>query len=219
MIVTNSGEAESLLSITNLKWSFKTTGNQVMVNNEVGTISISKKGMSNVSRALSFTRNAASVDVSEDVASIVAADGAVTMTVVTGNGVESLVVRDDDGNVVDSSLLEIAFKELDDGQRQWSVTVEESEPGTYTFSIAAVSDGFVSGAPVKMTVTVEEQATADDSNPAGESGEGNTPQNESQQQDEKTKINSFLQKLQSMLLRIVDLFRRLLSIFGISLND
>ena len=217
VILTNTGEAESLLSVTNLKWTFKNAGSQVMVNKGTGTVSISGKGVSSVSRALRFARNAASVSVPED-APIAAADGAVTMTVVTGGGVESLVVRDDDGNVVEPSLLETTFKELDDGQRQWTVTVEEGEPGVYTFSIAAVSDGFVAGDPVRMTVTVEPPAPADDPTPADDGGEGSDPQDGPQQQGGTEELGSFLQTLRSLLLRLIDLLRRILSIFGISLN-
>ncbi len=202
LIITNSGEDESVLSVTNLKWTFSNEGS-IKYANETDAVTVAPKSASNLKTAMSFARLNPTVSGAE-ARDVVCEDGQVIMTVTTGTDVQSLVIRDTDGNVIDSSLITAAFEDLDSGERQWTVTVEESESGDYVFSVQAQSDGLNSGDALKIAVTVDADASASDSG----SGSGSVVK----------EILSFFETLRSVINRIIGMIKEKLSYLGIILE-
>ncbi|MCR5782119.1 MAG: hypothetical protein K6G90_05210 [Clostridia bacterium] len=124
-------------------------------------------------------------------------------TLRTGVGVQSLIVRDTDGNIIDTGLLDITFEDIDDNDRLWTVAVDESEGGDYVFSVQAQNDGLVSGDALQVAVTVE--GTVD----------GTVTQNNAVKAAE---WKGFFEKVRSSLMMIVDVIKKIVSFFGVEFD-
>nr|MCR5042415.1 hypothetical protein [Clostridia bacterium] len=144
MVLTNTGESDSLLSLTNLKWTYSdpTVKNQLMPSR--AKLTVNSSNVNNANRMLSFT--ARNVDVESAGEAPVVSDGAVTVTAITDVGITSLVVRDEYGDVIDAENFTQSFEDLDNGQRQWTVTIDRSSEEEYAYRISAECDGVVDGA-------------------------------------------------------------------------
>ena len=208
VIISNTGEVDSLISITNLKWTFKNkSGNYNFYYNTANNVTIDSKNVTSLKKALSFSRKAVAAPQKEAAPAAEYADGMITMTVTTGSSVDTLVVKDKDGNLIEDSALEIAFRDLDGDQRQWTVTVSESEEDDYTFLIYAENDGIISGQPIRVDVSIETELPEETAEaPTDDSTTG---------EKQQSKFESFVEKLRSLWLRFVDLIRRILAFFGI----
>ena len=200
VIISNTGEEESLISVTNLKWTFKQAGETLKIHDSDYKVSVTNRNIGSIKKVLAFSRK--TMAVAENTAPTATyADGRITMTVVTDTSVTSLVVRDKDGNPVDDSVLTTAFEDLNDTERLWTVTVEESEDGDYVFTVSGESDGLVSGKTVRITVDVE-NAPADSELPGGGDDDGQHS-------------GSLIERLRSIWLRFIDLLWKILSMFGV----
>ncbi len=207
VIVTNTGADESIISLTNLKWTFKNEGENFKIKNGTGTVTLTPKTMNNIPKAIAFAGKSAAMPEST-VAPAVYEKGKVTLTVTTGSNVESLIVRDSDGNVIDPGLLDITFANQNDGVRQWTVTVTESEPGSYVFYVYPQSDGFTYGEPVTAAVTIESEIVEDTANTE-------TPGTDEPAESET--VFSIIRRIRNLFLSFIELIRQLLACFGIHL--
>lgn len=201
IIITNAGEDESVISFTNIKWTFSKDSGIVFANGK-STVEIAPKNVSSIKKVMSVSKRGASM-LTDSGADAVSADGTVTMTVTTASDVTSIVVRDEDGNVVDPSLLEVSFSDLDSQKRQWTVNVEEGESGKHVFYLQAQSDGLTYGDELSVEVLVEEASLEPDDDPAGDEGGG---------------AGSFFNGIRSFWARFIDLIKRILRFFGIVLD-
>ena len=213
VIVSNVGEDESLISITNLKWTFKAKGGEYsFYYNTSQKVTINSSSVTSLKKALSFTRKSVAAK-PEASPQTVCENGAVTMTVVTGTEVTTLLVKDQDGNPIDESLLAVSFQDLDDAQRRWTVTVSGTEDDDYTFLIYPENDGLVSGEPIRIDVSVETELPEEtDPEPASEGA------SEDDDGSQDSRIASWLQPLRSLWLRFTELLKRILAFFGVKFN-
>ncbi|MBQ6118684.1 MAG: hypothetical protein IJK98_05595, partial [Clostridia bacterium] len=202
VIISNTGDDGSLISATNLKWTFKNTGMYPKNPNGTFMVTIDKKNVSSMKKVLAFARKDLTVLGDSDT-SATYADGAITMTVTTADTVESLVVKNSYGDVIDEALVDTAFEDLGNGQRQWTVTVTESEDGDYSFFICAESDRLISGNSFRVDVSVD-----------------NPPEDDSHDFASFTipSLSEIMARLRSMWLRFIDLLKMLLSAFGVQWN-
>lgn len=84
----------------------------------------------------------------------------ITVTVTTSTGVTELIIRDENGNVITPEELECTIKTIDNKEvKVWTITLTESESGTYTYSvIGEFADGTVEEQEeITVTVTAPEE--------------------------------------------------------------
>ena len=206
-IISNTGEDESVISITNLKWTYAKSGGKLVLPELNYGVAVGNRNVSSVRQALSFAKKNMAVAEPEE-APATYADGVISITVTTGSDVQSLVVRNEYGEPIDEELLDITFRELDGNQRLWTVNVTETEDGDYTFLIAGESDGLASGEAITVTVSVDnpqQNDTEQTEDPA--SGETQKPS--------VSGLKALLEQIKSLIQPFLRLLKMLLSFFGI----
>ncbi len=173
VVIQNTGDEDSVLSITNLKWTFSQTGGKgyfripTPIENEVVTLA-STSGTTQAAYSLMRMRTAA-LDVEQTEAPRVVTDesgnSTITMTLQTSADVDALSVTDKNGNPVDSQSLDITSDTVDDETMEWTVKITVTDEGEYTFLIAGVyENGYVDSSKAQeVSVTVEKPA--DDETP------------------------------------------------------
>ena len=239
VIITNDSASSSILSITNLKWTFPSQGEKFIIPDGQYKITVNNKNLVNIGEVIDFTEQ--DTTVTEDLeAPAFYEDGTITMSVCTARSVKSLVVRDKDGNQVDESVLDMTFSDLDGEQRQWTVTIDESEDDDYTFLIAAAADGIEAGDALAIKVSVDNEYE-DETEPVSQPEEtepaddpqvtepGDDPQETKPAEDpqepettaqaeepaQESQVRSFFEKLSNMLRSLLELIKLLLAMFGI----
>ncbi|MGN1349196.1 MAG: PA14 domain-containing protein [Acutalibacteraceae bacterium] len=199
IVLANSDEQSSILSIGNIKWTFSTTDGRGHYKVSPAPVTASFSLMS-TRRTLDSAYTAVSAmysdlsisdeDVNIENTSPVAGED-VVITVETSDDVKTLLIKDADGNIVEPvSIEEVASQLENEGTKQWKVTLNETEAGTYVYTVTGVNEYGLEGSdPVEFTVTVSPIPDA----------------------EEETK--SFLDKLKGFFERIVEFFKKLLQIF------
>ncbi len=200
MIISNTGSDESLLSITNIKWTFKNVGESITVHNANYNVTVKKSNILNISRALAFTKKEISVNLPDGAEPASYADGQIRMQVVTDGNVDTLIIRDGDGNTIDDALIDMYYSDLDEDRRTWTVTLQEDEEDDYTFLLYAQSDGVVAGEPVRISISVD--------NPAN-----GTPSDPTQPGDPSSDFYSFTDYIRSRWQRITDFIKSIVAFF------
>ena len=123
-------------------------------------------------------------------------DGTVTITLQTGADAQTVVVRDGEGNVVDPDSIEFTIDE--DGVKNWTVVLAESEMGEYTYTLQAeYENGYAPEEPTTVTVTVsfpKEPITEESTDDGSTTGRF-------------SKLMDFFAKLIEFVKRIITLFR------------
>ncbi|MGN0443444.1 MAG: glycoside hydrolase family 2 TIM barrel-domain containing protein [Acutalibacteraceae bacterium] len=199
IVLANSDEQSSILSIGNIKWTFSTTDGRghYKVSPEPVTETFSlmstRRTLDSAYTAVSAMYSDLSIsdeDVRIENTSPVAGED-VVITVETSDDVKTLLIKDSDGNIVEPVSIEEVASELEnEGTKQWKVTLNETEAGTYVYTVTGVNEYGLEGSdPVEFTVTVSPIPDA----------------------EEETK--SFLDKLKGFFERIVEFFKKLLQIF------
>ena len=204
LLLTNVGEEESLISVTNLKWTFRSTKGEVKASTGGSTVVLSSAAASGVKKMLAFNRKDMTVETEDNAGSY--ENGTVTLTVKTASDVETLIVKDENGNVIDGSLLDTAFTDLDDGARLWTVSFEEPDDGVYTFHVSGADADYASETEADITVTVENPLPEEPDSPDG-TDEGNSGG-----------FASFIARIRSIWQRFLDLLRRILALLGIKIG-
>lgn len=226
VIVSNASESSSILSITNLKWTFPNQGEKFIIPDGQYKITVNNKDLVNIGDVLQVSEQDMSVTEDPEGPALYA-DGEITMSVLTSSSVESLVIRDQNGELIDESLLEVRCNSIDRVKRQWTVTIAESEDEDYTYLISAQSNGLEGGEPLAVNVSVdnvyeeptEPTETTEPAEPT-EPTETTAPADGPDRPEEtdgsaETQVQTIAQKLSNMLLSLLELIRMLLSMFGI----
>ena len=225
----SEGKDTSLISITNLKWTFKSIDANLKLLGPGNTLAVSGRSVAKATRALSAVKKSESSAPAVSTEPAVCADGKVTMTVSTGTNVEALVVRDEFGNVVDEDLLELTFEDLNGSERVWTVTVEEGESGEHVFTLAPEIDGLAVGQPIEITVTIEAETPSDPEDPGTTDPTDPTDPTDltdptdpadpgTDEPEEPSGFLAFIKKVRTIVGKFVDLIKRILTIFGIDMN-
>ena len=220
IIITNTGAEESLISITNLKWTFRAKDTNRSIPNAKYWVALTPRNAASVPAALSFTRSTAPAAQADSVTVETPGDfenDTITMTVTTDPCVQSLIIKDQFGNPIDESVLDTVFTDLEDGTRQWTVTVAEAEEGSYTFLIYKQGEEFTDGTPIRVNITVDlgdiplpPISSGEDPGPGEDPGSGEDPADDPQ--EELTGLAAFLRALQNIKLRLREFIETLRSL-------
>ena len=169
-------------------------------------------------RAYSLMRmRTADLDVtqSEEPEIITSEDGSsiITIKLNTSSDVDSIIITDVDGNEITPEAVKKLAVDLDGrGVIEWLVTLKETVPGTYIYTVTgAYENGYTDHSKaITVTVTVEtppvEETTESDNN--GDNSEEETPDSDS--------IGTLFDSIIGFFNRILEFFRALLALFGVS---
>ena len=210
VVLTNTGEDESLLSVTNLKWTYANPGAHPVLaavsgNKSVNGLIVDADNVASVPKIMAFSRLNTAVNAADPAATY--EDGTITMTVTTSDDVQTLVVRDADGNVIDGEAFDRTFETLDDGTRLWTVTLEDCGEGVYDFLLSGEADGYT-GKELRVCIVAE------DPMPEPEPQEPTDPVDNSV----GARFERFLARVRGWLMRLIELLRALMSILGIEVG-
>ena len=221
VVIQNTGSDDSVLSVTNLKWTFSQNGGKgyfripTPVENE--TVSVASS-VETPMRAYSLMRmRTADLDVSqtEEPEIITSEDGSsiITIKLNTSSDVDSIIITDIDGKEITPEAVKKVAVDLDGrGVTEWLVTLKEAEPGTHIYNVTgAYENGYTDHSKaITVTVTVEtppvEETTESDNN--GDNSEEETPDSDS--------IGTLFDSIIGFFNRILEFFRALLALFGVS---
>ena len=160
--------SDGIISITNVRWTFPSSGFGYFENLENNTQTTAEEPvmlMSNYStfRMARSAVRAVNADLEIGEENVVADNNVtagenITVNVSTSTDVSSLVIRDENGNVITPEAIESYVETIDNKEvKQWTVTLSENEAGSYTYFITgAYENGLESDTPVEITVTVQE---------------------------------------------------------------
>ncbi len=199
---------DGIISITNLKWTFPSAGigyYENLANGGVQTIEdeplMLMSNYSTFAMARSSLRAVnADLEITEDDIVIendtVTAGESISIKVTTSTDVETLVIRDENGNVITPETIESFTETIDDEDvKQWYVTLETSEAGTYSFSITgAYENGYEASEAVVITVTVN--GIVADTEP---------------EDDEQQNESSLLDTITGFFARLADFFKKIIA--------
>lgn len=160
---------DGMISITNLKWTFPSAGIGYYENLENGGAEVVSEPLMLMSSYSTFEMARSSVrmvnadlEITEDDVTVendtVTAGEEIVVNVSTSTDVETLVIRDEKGNVITPEAIESYVETIgNEDVKQWTVTLSEDAAGTYTYTITgAYENGYESDTPVVVTVTVDE---------------------------------------------------------------
>ena len=216
VVVQNTGEEGSVLSITNLKWTFSQFGGKgyfriptsienavvkVAATNDTSTAAYSLMGMRTAELGVEQIYKPKVVTDADG-------NSVVTLRLTTSDDVDYLVVTDENGNAIPQHQLECVATQLDENVVEWTVTITTSEAGTYTYVVTgAYENGYTdSSKAVKVVVTVENppaDVQPDDDN----SGET----------DDDSSDGTVLDFITGIYNKLIDFFRAIFAFFGISI--
>ncbi len=218
VVIQNTGDEDSVLSVTNLKWTFSQYGGMghfripdALENEEITVAATSDTPM--VAYSLMRMRTAdLSIEQPEEPEVITNEDGSslVTIKLNTSSDVDSLVVLDCNGSEVTPDSIEKTVAELDGREvTEWLVTLSESEAGVHNFTVVGVyENGYVDYSEA-VTVTVVIESTPEADEPEEEQPEEDDGEDESE--------SSILDTLIGFYLRIIEFFRALFALLGVNI--
>lgn len=174
IVIRNNSTTDTILSVTNIKWTFPTAGygyykqqaqttqsDEPVAEEASPFMLMSTRSTFSLARAAVLTSEADLAIEPDDVtvaSDTVTAGDEIVVKVSTSTDVDSLIIRDANGKVITPEAIESYVETIDDAEvKQWTVTLSETESGTYTYSITgAYENGYTAGdEPVVITVTVE----------------------------------------------------------------
>lgn len=218
VVIQNTGKEGSVLSVTNIKWTFSQNGGKghfripTEVGNDVVLFSVTEDTQ-RAAYSLMRMRTAA-LEVEQTEAPVVATDSqgnsVVTMKLKTSTDVASLEITDEFMNPVELQNIEIVpVVSEDDGTTEWTVSFTTGESGTFTYLVTGVyANGYADySAAVAVTFTVEEPATEDVPE--------DTPEDEAE--DDSSSSSSIISVLAGIYKKLIEFIRTIFALFGIAL--
>ena len=166
VVIQNTGTADSVLSITNLKWTFSQNGGKgyfripTPVEDENVTVS-STTGTQAVAYSLMRMRTAA-LDVEQigepEVVTDENGNSVITLKLRTESEVTSLEVSDEKGRAINPKNIDYSSSPVDgEDTIEWTVTITTDEYGVHTYTVAgAYENGYTDySKSITVTVTIE----------------------------------------------------------------
>ena len=166
VVIQNTGTADSVLSITNLKWTFSQNGGKgyfripTPVEDENVTVS-STTGTQAVAYSLMRMRTAA-LDVEQigepEVVTDENGNSVITFKLRTESEVTSLEVSDEKGRAINPKNIDYSSSPVDgEDTIEWTVTITTDEYGIHTYTVAgAYENGYTDySKSITVTVTIE----------------------------------------------------------------
>ncbi len=202
VVVHNTGDEGSVLSITNMKWTFSQNGGKgyfripTPIENEVLTLA-STTDTQVAAYSLMRMRTAA-LDVEQTLEPEVVTDeqgnSIVTIKLKTSADVASIVVADEHGNPINRQNVEYVASAVEgEDAVEWTVTIKTNEVGTHTYLVAgAYENGYTDySKAVPVTVTIEAPPEVDKpENDPEEDVTDNTEENTTNAPDEDVTDNT-----------------------------
>ena len=161
IIVSNAAANDSLISLTNLKWTFRNAGKSVGLGDAVYQPAFSSESARRLGDVLRFARQDTAV-LPDGEAPAVRRNGRVTLKAVSGENVDALVVMDAAGNRIDAGRVRVSFAPAGEGSRRWTVTVTDGEEAERSFILAAQSNGLVAGDGLRFYIREDEVSNDSD---------------------------------------------------------
>ena len=166
VVIQNTGEQGSVLSVTNMKWTFSHVGGKgyfriptPIVDEEVTFVATTETQATAYSLMRMRTANLDIEQVEEpEVVKDEQGNTVVTVKYRTSSDVDSIVVTDENGNVLDPDKYESVASPVEgEDAVEWTVIFTENKGGDYTYQIAgAYSNGYTDGSKaVTINFTVE----------------------------------------------------------------
>lgn len=166
VVVQNTGEEDSVLSITNLKWTFSQNGGKgyfriptPVADEELMVASTNNTPM--VAYSLMRMKTAPS-DIEQiqepEVVTDARGNSIVKVKLKTASDVDSLIVTDEFGNPINLTNIDIVGVKAEyENTIEWTVTITTDDVGTYTYMMAGVyANGYTDlSKALTVTVTVE----------------------------------------------------------------
>ncbi len=170
VVIQNTGDADSVLSITNLKWTFSQFGGKgyfripTPVEEEVLMVAST---YATPAAAYSLMRmRTAALDIEQagepEVSTDVDGNSVVSVKLNTSSDVDSLVITDENGNPLSPGQYECSASENEDENIiEWTVNITVTGSGTFTYLVAGTyENGYTDiSKTVSFEVTVEEPQT------------------------------------------------------------
>lgn len=214
IVVQNTGEEGSVLSITNLKWTFSQFGGKgyfripTSFENEVVMVAATNNTSANAYSLMKMRTAELGVEYMNKPSVVTDEDGnsVVTLRLKTSSDVDSLIVTDEKGNVIPEHQIECVANQLDENVVEWTVTITTSEVGTYTYVVTgAYENGYTdSSKSVKVVVTIE--------NPPADV----QPDNDDSETDDDSD-GTFFDFITGIYNKIIEFFRTIFALLGFSI--
>ena len=227
IVIQNTGDEGSVLSVTNLKWTFSQYGGKgyfripTSLENDVIKVS-SRTSTSTEAYSLMKMRTAAlDIEQTSDPEIVKDANGnsVITVKINTSADVNSLIITDENGNPIPADKVEYYASILEgEDEIEWTVEITTTESGTYTYVVTgAYENGYTNNSKsVTIVVTVEDTPDNDEPNNGGtdddeieEPEDPEEPENPGDDSEE-----TFFDKL---LNRLYAFIKAILAIFGIKI--
>ena len=192
VVVQNTGDEGSVLSITNLKWTFSQFGGKgyfrIPTSLENDVIKVAARNATSAEAYSLMKMRTAALDIEQTSEPVMGkdADGnsVVTIKLNTSNDVNSIVITDEEGNPIPSDMFEYVATQFEDDSIEWEVTITTTEAGQHTYILTgAYENGYINASKfVTVIVTVEE--TPDDDEPGNDEPGNDEPGNDEPGNDE-----------------------------------
>ncbi len=132
------------------------------VDSEATENSGTKVDSSTSTNQASGNSSSANVEKDDTLTNVAVVDKPITVKVTTSTGVTELIIRDEAGNVITPEEIDCAVETLNGKEvKVWTITLTESESGTYTYSVVGeFADGTVEQEDdITIEVVTEEELT------------------------------------------------------------
>ena len=212
VVIQNTGDEDSVLSITNLKWTFSQFGGKgyfripTPVEDEVLMVASTSE---TPTTAYSLMRmRTAALDIEQAGEPAVSTDtdsnSVATITFRTSADVASIVIADENGKPLPTDQYDYSSAATEDENIiEWTVNITVSGGGTFTFVAAgAYENGYTDDSKaLTFEVTVEEQQTEQE------------PENKP---EDETSEESFFDAFLNFCKKLLEFFRTFFALFGVS---
>lgn len=219
VVIQNTGEADSVLSVTNMKWTFSQNGGKgyfripTPVENEVLTLATT---LDTQPQAYSLMKmRTAALDIEQTEEPVVVTDeqgnSTVTIKLKTSADVDSIVVTDENGNPIDPKNITYTSSEVEgETAVEWTVTITTDEAGTHIYMIAGAYENGYTDSSKAVTVTVTVEAPAEEEQPDDEP-DTEEPDDDNTEPSVKDVVINFFRK-------VIRFIKAVLTWFGIQFN-
>ena len=218
VVIQNTGDVGSVLSITNLKWTFSQLGGKgyfripTPVDNEVLKVATTSRTTTAAYSLMRMRTAALDVEQTNKPQVVMGADGnnVVTIKLNTSADVDSLVITDKNGNPIPSDKIEYYTSQLEGDVVEWTVTITTAESGTCTYMVTGVyENGYAdSSKTITVVVNIEEEPTTE-VQPDDDADDDND------EADDKTFVETVFDSIIGVYSKIFEFFRAIFSLFGI----
>ena len=207
VVIQNTGEEGSVLSVTNLKWTFSQFGGKgyfripTSVENDVLRLAVTTDTQAAAYSLMGMRTAALDVEQTAEPEIVNGANGSqVTISLKTSADVSSLEITDENGKTVTPDEIEYIVSQIDgEDVLEWTVKFTVSESGTFTYFVTGVYENGYTDSEKTLAVIVNIE------NVPSDGGNDNNSNSEA----------SFLESLTGFFRRLIEFFKALFAMFGI----